>query len=60
MFRSMTGYGVAVGTINTLNLTVQVKSVNSRYLEIVLRLAGAPVTVEGARSKPAWSGAGWT
>lgn len=38
MLRSMTGYGTARGDNAHLNLNVQIKSVNGRYLDLNLRL----------------------
>ncbi len=38
MIRSMTGYGGAKGTADTLQFTVELKSVNNRYLDCNVRL----------------------
>lgn len=38
MIRSMTGYGRAEGTVDSIVVTVEIKSVNSRYLELNPRL----------------------
>nr|MBK9651225.1 hypothetical protein [Bacteroidota bacterium] len=39
MVKSMTGFGRAVGHINNNQVTVEIKSLNSKFLEINLRLA---------------------
>ena len=36
MIRSMTGYGGAKGVVEGLNVTVELKSVNNRYLDLSL------------------------
>ncbi len=41
MVKSMTGFGRAVESINGLNITVEVKSVNHRYFEFSARLSRA-------------------
>ena len=38
MIRSMTGYGGAKGVVEGLNITVELKSVNNRYLDIAVRM----------------------
>lgn len=38
MIRSMTGYGRAQGTVGTINVTVELKSVNHRYFEFNSRV----------------------
>lgn len=38
MIRSMTGYGRAQGTVDTMNITVELKSVNHRYFEFNSRV----------------------
>ena len=38
MIKSMTGYGSAKGTVEGLEITVELKSVNNRYLDISVRL----------------------
>lgn len=38
MIRSMTGYGSAKGSVNGLEITVELKSVNNRYLDTSVRL----------------------
>lgn len=38
MIRSMTGYGSAKGTVEGLEITVELKSVNNRYLDTSVRL----------------------
>ena len=41
MVKSMTGFGRSVESINGLNITVEVKSVNHRYFEFVARMSRA-------------------
>ena len=36
MIKSMTGYGSAKGTVDGLEITVELKSVNNRYLSVNL------------------------
>jgi len=38
MIRSMTGYGSAKGTVEGLEISVELKSVNNRYLDVSVRL----------------------
>ena len=38
MIKSMTGYGSAKGTVEGLNITVELKSINNRYLDASVRL----------------------
>lgn len=38
MIKSMTGYGSSKGTVEGLNITVELKSVNNRYLDANVRL----------------------
>ena len=38
VIRSMTGYGGAKGTVEGLSVTVELKSVNNRYLDIAVRM----------------------
>ena len=38
MIKSMTGYGSAKGTVDGLEITVELKSVNNRYLDAAVRL----------------------
>ena len=38
MIKSMTGYGSAKGTVEGLEITVELKSVNNRYLDTSVRL----------------------
>ena len=35
MIKSMTGYGKSEQTIDSLNVTVEIKSVNHRYFEFI-------------------------
>ena len=35
---SMTGYGSAKGTVEGLNISAELKSVNNRYLDVSVRL----------------------
>lgn len=44
--RSMTGFGRAQGQIGHAEFTVELKSVNSRYLDLKLRVPGALVALE--------------
>ena len=39
MLKSMTGYGVAVAENDLLSVTVEIKSLNSKFLDLTLRLA---------------------
>lgn len=41
MVKSMTGYGRAVETVNGREFTVEVRSVNNRYLDCTVKLPGA-------------------
>ena len=38
MIKSMTGYGSAKGTVEGIDVTVELKSVNNRYLDVSVRL----------------------
>ena len=38
MIRSMTGYGIAEQTYNTKNITVEIKTLNSKQLDLVVKL----------------------
>ena len=38
MIRSMTGYGSAKGTVDGLEFTIELKSVNNRFLDTSVRL----------------------
>jgi uncharacterized protein (TIGR00255 family) len=38
MIKSMTGYGIAVTETETLTITAEVKSLNSKYMDLMLRL----------------------
>ena len=38
MIKSMTGYGKSEQTIDSLNVTVEIKSVNHRYFEFSARV----------------------
>lgn len=38
MIKSMTGFGSAKGTVEGLNITVELKSVNNRYLDVSARM----------------------
>lgn len=48
MIRSMTGYGGAKGTVVGLSVTVELKSVNNRYLDIAVRMPRNFLFAEGA------------
>ena len=41
MVKSMTGYGRAVETVNGREFTVELRSVNNRYLDCAVRLPRA-------------------
>src|SRR5262249_38018982 len=50
MIRSMTGFGRAEGSAEGYALTVEIKSVNHRHLDIALRVPGALPSLDlGAR-----------
>lgn len=51
MVKSMTGYGRAEGTRNGKKLSVEIKSLNHRYLEVSLRLPGIISSFEMAIKK---------
>ena len=38
MIKSMTGYGTAKGTVGNLTVTVEIRSLNSKFLELNLKL----------------------
>ena len=38
MIKSMTGYGSAKGSVGDLQISVEVKSVNNRYLDASVRM----------------------
>ena len=46
MIKSMTGYGSASGTVGDLEITVELKSVNNRYLDTSVRLPRSFLFVE--------------
>jgi len=46
MIKSMTGYGEAQGEVNGINYTVQVRTVNNRYLKMHLKLPEAMAFLE--------------
>ena len=48
MIRSMTGYGSAKGAVEGLNITVELKSVNNRYLDASVRLPRSFLFAEDA------------
>ena len=48
MIRSMTGYGGAKGVVEGLNVTVELKSVNNRYLDIAVRMPRSFLFAEDA------------
>lgn len=50
MIRSMTGYGGAKGVVEGLNVTVELKSVNNRYLDIAVRMP-AQFPLRGGRGQ---------
>jgi uncharacterized protein (TIGR00255 family) len=51
MIRSMTGYGMAEAVLMGRKFTVEMKSVNHRYLEISLRLPGMLMSLEAEIKK---------
>ena len=48
MIKSMTGYGSAKGTVEGLQITVELKSVNNRYLDASVRLPRSFLFAEDA------------
>jgi len=48
MIKSMTGYGSAKGTVEGLQITVELKSVNNRYLDVAVRLPRSFLFAEDA------------
>ena len=48
MIKSMTGYGSAKGTVEGLQITVELKSVNNRYLDAAVRLPRSFLFAEDA------------
>ncbi len=63
MIRSMTGYGGAKGVVEGLNVTVELKSVNNRYLDIAVRMPRNFLFAEDAVKSPSSSvsaAARWT
>ena len=48
MVKSMTGYGRAVETVNGREFTVEVRSVNNRYLDCTVKLPRAYIFAEYA------------
>ena len=48
MIKSMTGYGSAKGTVEGLNITVELKSVNNRYLDASVRMPRSFLFAEDA------------
>ena len=48
MIKSMTGYGSAKGTVEGLQITVELKSVNNRYLDTSVRLPRSFLFAEAA------------
>lgn len=48
MIKSMTGYGCAKGTVEGLQIAVELKSVNNRYLDVSVRLPRNFLFVEDA------------
>lgn len=50
--RSMTGYGSASGTVEGMEVTVELKSVNNRYLDCAVRLPRALQAERNASKKP--------
>ena len=52
MIRSMTGYGGAKGVVEGLNVTVELKSVNNRYLDIAVRMPRSSRSIPRRRLIP--------
>ena len=48
MIKSMTGYGSAKGTVEGLNISVELKSVNNRYLDASVRMPRSFLFAEDA------------
>ena len=48
MIKSMTGYGSAKGTVGELEITVELKSVNNRYLDTAVRMPRSFIFAEEA------------
>ena len=48
MIKSMTGFGSAKGTVEGLNITVELKSVNNRYLDVSVRMPRSCMFAEEA------------
>lgn len=48
MIKSMTGYGSAKGTVEGMEITVELKSVNNRYLDTSIRLPRSFIFAEDA------------
>ena len=48
MIKSMTGYGSAKGSVEGLQITVELKSVNNRYLDVSVRLPRSWLFAEDA------------
>ena len=48
MIKSMTGYGSARGTVGDLDVTIELKSVNNRYLDASVRLQRSFIFAEDA------------
>lgn len=51
MIKSMTGYGCAKGIVEGLELTVELKSVNNRYLDVSVRLPRSFIFAEDSIKK---------
>ncbi len=48
MIKSMTGYGSAKGSVEGLEISVELKSVNNRYLDTSVRLPRSFIFAEDA------------
>ena len=59
MIRSMTGYGGAKGVVEGLNVTVELKSVNNRYLDIAVRMPRNFLFAEDAVKSTTSAAASW-
>ena len=54
MVKSMTGYGRSVETVNGREFTVEIRSVNNRYLDCAVKLPRALTFAEDASPGAKW------
>ena len=59
MVKSMTGYGRAVETVNGREYTVELRSVNNRYLDCTVKLPRTLSFAEDAVKQAVKTGARW-